>query len=103
MADRDRLTKDEWDDLEPLLRDADRAVHERFLANAEARAVLGETDRSPGYLLLQHLQASGDQKGVKLLRAAEMYQHEITRADITAAYLRGEEVGRSAGTEEGSD
>ncbi len=95
MPEKDRLTKEEWEDLEPLLRQADRAVHESFLSNAEAKAVLGESDRSPGYLLLQHLKESGDERGVRLFRAVEMYQHEITRADITVAFLLGKEVGRA--------
>jgi hypothetical protein len=96
MAERDRLTKEEWDDLEPRLRDADRQVHKRFLASPEARALLGESERSPGYVLLQHLKESGDERAIKLFRATEMYQHEITRADITVAFLRGKEAGSCA-------
>ncbi len=97
MPEKDRLTKEEWEALEPLLRDADRAVHESFLSNADATAVLGDSDRSPGYVLLQHLKQSGDERGVKLFRTVEMYQHEITRADITVAFLLGKRVGRAEG------
>ncbi len=38
---------------------------------------------------------------IKLFRAMEMYHHEINRADISAAYLRGKQVGRGeAGSKE---
>lgn len=95
MAGEDRLTKEEWDDLEPLLAAADKATHERFMGSSEARALVGDTDSTPGYLLLQHLKKLDDQTAVKLFRAAEMYQHEITRGDITAAYLHGKATGRA--------
>jgi hypothetical protein len=95
MAETDRLTREEWQDLEPVLSDADKAVHERFLSDPQATALLGGSDSTPGYVLLRHLRDSGDEEGVKLLRAVETYQHEITRADITVAFLRGKEVGRS--------
>ena len=49
--------------------------------------------------LLQHLKSSGDQEAVKLLRAAEMYYHEITRSDIAAAYLHGKNAGRAEASE----
>jgi len=93
MAGEGRLTKEEWDELEPLLAAADRAAHERFMGSPETRTLMGDTDKTPGYLLLQHLKKLDDQAAVKLFRAAEMYQHEITRADITAAYLRGKKIG----------
>lgn len=101
MAGEDRLTKEEWDELEPLLAAADKATHEKFMESAEARSLVGDTDKTPGYLLLQHLKKLEDEAAIKLFRAAEMYQHEITRADITAAYLRGKKVGgaEAAGTE----
>jgi hypothetical protein len=95
MADVGRLTKEEWDDLEPRLAEVDRGTHERFTSSAEAKSLLGETDKTPGYVLLQHLKELGDETAVKLFRATEMYHHEITRADIGVAYLRGKEVGRT--------
>jgi hypothetical protein len=93
MAGEGRLTKEEWDGLEPLLAAADGAAHEKFMGSPEARAL---TDKTPGYLLLQHLKKLDDQTAIKLFRATEMYQHEITRADIGAAYLRGKKIGRAA-------
>jgi hypothetical protein len=95
MSDVGRLTKEEWDDLEPRLAKADRDTHERFVSGAEAKSLLGDTDKTPGFLLLQRLKELGDETAVKLFRAAEMYHHEITRADIGLAYLRGKEVGRA--------
>jgi len=103
MPEECRLREEEWGDLEPLLAEADRAAHERFMQSPEARSLLGETDKSPGYLLLQRLKESNDQTAVKLFRAAEMYHHEITRADITAAFLHGREIGRSEGGAKGSE
>jgi len=94
MADANRLTKDEWDDLEPVLAEADRAAHEKFMESPEARDTLGGADKSPGYLLLQRLKELNDEVAIKLFRATEMYYHEITRADISAAFLRGKQVGR---------
>ena len=101
MAGEERLTKEEWDELEPLLAAADKATHEKFMESAEARSLVGDSDETPGYLLLQHLKKLEDETAIKLFRAAEMYQHEITRADIAAAYLRGKNIGRAeaAGTE----
>jgi len=94
MAEAGRLTKDEWESLEPLLSEADRLAHEQFMVSPAAQALMGDTDKSPGYLLLQRLKELDDEAAVKLFRAAEMYHHEITRADITAAYLEGKRAGR---------
>jgi hypothetical protein len=96
MAEQGRLTKAEWDDLEPRLEEVERGAHARFLANAEARALTGETDHTPGYLLLQRLRELNDQQAIGLFRAVEMYHHELTRANITAAFLRGKEIGRGS-------
>jgi hypothetical protein len=41
------------------------------------------------------LREINDAETVRLFRAVEMYYHELTRADITAAFLRGKEVGRA--------
>ena len=95
MAGEGRLTKEEWDELEPLLAAADGATHEKFMGSPEARALMGDTDKTPGYLLLQRLKKLDDEAAIKLFRATEMYQHEITRADISAAYLRGKKIGRA--------
>lgn len=89
----DRLTKEEWDDLEPRLAAAERAAHARYMASPEAQELLGGTDHTPGYLLLQRLKELNDQQAIKLFRAMEMYHHELTRADISVAYLRGKEAG----------
>ena len=88
-----RLTKGEWDDLEPRLAAADSAAHERYMQSPETRALLGDTDKTPGYVLLQRLKALSDPEVVKLFRAVEMYHHELTRMNIAAAYLRGKEIG----------
>lgn len=95
MADAGRLTKEEWDDLEPILAEADRAAHENFMSSPEIKTLLRDSDKSPGFVLLQHLKSSRDQEAVKLLRATEMYYHEITRSDIAAAYLHGKKAGRA--------
>jgi hypothetical protein len=95
-----RLTKEEWDDLEPLLAEADRVAHERFMESPAAKSLTEEGDRAkvgrptPGYLLLQRLREIGDQAAIRLFRAVEMYHHELTRGDITVAFLRGKEIGR---------
>ena len=89
-----RLTKEEWDDLEPLLAEADKLAHERFMASPAAKSLVEEGDRTPGYLLLQRLKEVGDQAAIRLFRAVEMYHHELTRGDITVAFLRGKEMGR---------
>jgi hypothetical protein len=88
-----RLTKEEWDDLEPRLAQAERVAHDRYMQSPETRALIGENEETPGYLLLQRLKELDDQDAIKLFRAMEMYHHELTRSDITAAFVRGREVG----------
>ncbi|MGD0111655.1 MAG: hypothetical protein ABSD48_07305 [Armatimonadota bacterium] len=88
-----RLTKEEWDDLEPRLVEAERAAHEHFMQSAETQAVMGASEHTPGYVLLQRLKQLDDPAMVQFFRATEMYHHEITRADIAVAYARGKEVG----------
>jgi hypothetical protein len=95
MAEPLHLTKEEWDELEPVLAAADSAAHEQFMESPEAKALLGDTEMTPGYLLLQHLKKIGDQEAVKLFRATEMYHHEITRADIAAAYLQAKKAAQT--------
>ncbi len=90
-----RLTKEEWDDLEPRLLEAERAAHERFMDSPETQALMGRSEHTPGYLLLQQLKALNDSAAVQLFRAVEMYHHELTRADIAAAFVHGRELGRS--------
>jgi len=102
MADVGRLTKEEWDDLEPLLAEADKAAHERFMRSPAAKALLQESDNTPGYQLLQRLKEIDDRTAVQLFRAVEMYHHEVTRADITVAFLRGKEIGRAQHRDEES-
>ena len=88
-----RLTKEEWEELEPRLAQAERVAHDRYMQSPETRALIGESDKTPGYLLLQRLKEKDDSDAIKLFRAVEMYHHELTRADITAAYVRGREIG----------
>ena len=85
------LTAEDWDDLEPRLAAAERGAHDAFMATEEVIALTGGSEFTPGYLLLQRLKSLSDPEGIRLFRAMEMYHHEITRADITAAFLRGQE------------
>jgi hypothetical protein len=94
----ERLTQEQWDDLEPRLAAAERQAHDEFMASADTVAATGGEEYTPGYLLLQRLKATGDQEGIRLFRAMEMYHHELTRADITAAFLRGREAAGSGNT-----
>jgi hypothetical protein len=96
MGELGRMTKEEWDDLEPRLVAAERAAHARFMESAETRKMLSSTEKTPGYLLLQRLRELNDQSAIRLFRATEMYHHELTRANITAAFLRGKELGKGA-------
>jgi hypothetical protein len=97
MSEVGRLTKEEWDDLEPRLAEAERSAHQHYMESSEVHSLLGETDKTPGYLLLRRLKALDDEELIGLFRAMEMYQHELTRADITVAFLRGKEIGRAEG------
>ncbi len=101
MAEVGRLTKEEWNELEPLLSEADKAAHRRFMESPAAKSLLPESEKTPGYQLLQRLKELEDETAVRLFRAVEMYHHELTRADIIVAFLRGKEVGRAgAGSQE---
>ncbi len=102
MADPGRLTKEEWDDLEPRLVEAERALHESFVGSPEAQSLMGDSDKTPGYLLLLRLKELNDREAIQLFRAVEMYHHELSRADMTVAFLRGREVGRAEAGSEGS-
>lgn len=95
MAELRRLTKDEWDALEPLLAEADKVAHQRFMESPAAKALLMDSQKTPGYQLLQRLKELEDEAAIQLFRAVEMYHHELTRADIIVAFLRGRDVGRA--------
>jgi hypothetical protein len=97
MAESNRLTKEEWDALEPRLEHAERTAHGLFMQNAETQALLGGAEHTPGYVLLQHLKGENDQTAIRLFRAVEMYHHELTRANIAAAFLYGKETAASGG------
>ena len=97
MAESSRLTKEEWDALEPRLEHAERGAHELFMQTPETQALLGGAEHTPGYVLLQHLKEQNDQTAIRLFRAVEMYHHELTRANIAAAFLYGKETGTSGG------
>lgn len=102
MAEPSRLTKEEWDALEPRLEQAERSAHEQFMHSPETRSLLGGAEHTPGYVLLQHLKGQSDQAAIRLFRVVEMYHHELTRANIAAAFLCGKEKGAS-GSAEGRD
>lgn len=88
---RYRMSAEQWGQLEPLLRDAEQE------ADAEFFAEQGGVQVSPGTLLLRHLMQHGDVEGIMLLRAAEMHQHELSRAGYAAAFI----LGKSGGAKEG--
>jgi hypothetical protein len=91
MADDFHLTQQEWEDLEPQLAAAEAHAHDEFFDMDEARALLGDDRTTPGARLLRLLLQSGDDSVVALFRAAEMYNHELTRHGYAAAYRRGRE------------
>lgn len=90
----DRVSKEEWEALEPRLAAAERTAHDVFMNSADTRQLLPGPEFTPGYLLLQRLKEAGDQEGIRLFRAMEMYHHELTRADISAAFLYGRSLGK---------
>jgi hypothetical protein len=94
MAEEFHLTAEEWQALEERLREAERHAHEEYFATEEYRNILGVGDVTPGTLLLRKLIGASDTEGVWLLRAMEMYQHELTRHGYAAAFRLGQEMGR---------
>ena len=84
---RFRLTEDEWQQLEPTLAEAERDAEKEFFGEQGVQV-------SPGTLLLRHLMQRGDVEGIMLLRAAEMHQHELSRAGYMAAFVAGGRGGR---------
>ena len=97
MAEQDRLTKEQWQDLEPYLAEAEERARREFFASEQARAVIGDSQETPGLHLLNRLKASQDAEAIRLFRLTELYQHEIARADIVAAFLRGFQLGGERG------
>ncbi len=89
MADDFHLTQQEWEALELRLAAAEAHAHDEFFAMDEAKAFLGEDRTTPGARLLRLLLQSGDDQAVALFRAAEMYNHELTRHGYAAAYHCG--------------
>jgi len=94
MGDEFHLTQAEWEALEPRLASAEAHAHDEFFEMEEARALLGEHRRAPGTRLLRLLLQSGNDEAVALFRAAEMYNHELTRHGYAAAYRLGKEAAK---------
>jgi hypothetical protein len=92
-----QMTTEEWEDLEPRLAAAERAAHDEFMATDEVRELTGGAEFTPGYLLLQRLKLLKDPEAIRFFRAMEMYHHELTRADINAAFQRGRETAEGQG------
>lgn len=95
MADDFHLTQQEWEELEPRLAAAEAHAHDEFFEMEEARALLGEDRTTPGARLLRLLLQGGNEEAVALFRAAEMYNHELTRHGYAAAYRGGRNGARS--------
>jgi len=94
MQDHFHLTKEEWASLEPLLREAENHAHAEFFAGQAAQDLLREgTEETPGNILLRYLRERGDSGAVRLFRAMELYQHELVRHGLAAAYRLGQETG----------
>ena len=89
MADDFHLMQREWEDLEPRLAAAEAHAHNEFFEMAEMQAVLGEDRTTPGARLLRLLLQSDNEEAVALFRAAELYNHELTRHGYAAAYRCG--------------
>ena len=103
MSQQDHLTKEEWQELEPYLAEAEEKAREEFFASPQAGEVLGDSRETPGYHLLKRLKAKEEVEAVQLFRLAELYQHEMTRADIAAAFLRGLRLGKERAASEGDE
>ena len=92
MPDDFHLVQEEWEDLEPRLAAAEAHAHEEFFEMEETQAILGEDRTTPGARLLRLLLQAGNEQAVALFRAAEMYNHELTRHGYAAAYHCGMDV-----------
>jgi hypothetical protein len=87
------LTEKQWEKLEPLLQEAEMHAHEEFFAGEAAKDLLREgTNETPGNILLRYLREKGDDTGLRLFRAMELYQHEIVRHDLAAAFQLGRKM-----------
>ena len=95
MADDFHLVQQEWEDLEPRLAAAEEHAHAEFFEMDEMRAVLGDDRTTPGARLLRLLLQAGNDEAVALFRAAEMYNHELTRHGYAAAYRCGMDAAKA--------
>jgi hypothetical protein len=92
MEDQFHLTAEQWAKLEPLLQEADKHAHAEFFAGSTAKDLLrGTSEETPGNILLRYLRERGDETGVRLFRAMELYNHELLRHGIAIAFHLGEE------------
>ena len=84
------LTEAQWSKLEPNLREAEEHAHQEFFSGELVKDLLrGSSEDSPGAILLRYLKERKDETGVRLLRAAELYQHELMRHDLAVAFNLG--------------
>jgi len=95
MADDFHLTQQEWEELEPRLAGGEAHAHDEFFEMEELRPILGEDRTTPGARLLRLLLQAGNEEAVALFRAAETYNHELTRHGYAAAYRCGAEAAKT--------
>ncbi|UCH33547.1 MAG: hypothetical protein JSV65_13380 [Armatimonadota bacterium] len=89
MADDLHLTQEEWEALEPHLATAETHAHDEFFTMDDMQQILGDDRTTPGARLLRLLLQSGNDEAVALFRAAEVYNHELTRHGYAAAFRCG--------------
>jgi len=94
MADDFHLSQQEWEELEPRLAAAEAHAHGEFFEMEDMQQVLGADRTTPGARLLRLLLQGGDEEAIALFRAAEMYNHELTRHGYAAAYRCGVDAAR---------
>jgi len=92
MADEFHLAQEQWEQLEPRLAAAEAHAHGEFFEMEDMRDVLGGDRTTPGLRLLRLLLQGGDDEAVALFRAAEIYNHELTRHGYAAAYRCGSDA-----------
>jgi|WetSurMetagenome_2_1015567.scaffolds.fasta_scaffold523972_1 hypothetical protein len=86
------LSEEQWGKLEPKLREAEHHAHQEFFSGELAKDLLrGSSEDTPGTILLRYLKERKDESGVRLLRAMELYQHELMRHDLAVAFHLGAE------------
>jgi len=84
------LTEEQWSALEPKLQEAEHHAHLEFFSGEMAKDLLrGGSEDTPGTILLRYLKDRKDETGVRLLRAAELYHHELMRHDLAIAFNLG--------------